>query len=288
GRSIPLWMIPPAPAESIAAPITIEVKRLDQVEPHKARGFDSIYENALGGKAPMSLNLWLHRESGNFVLGFTVTNWTKVLLKVEEAKIFILDKNGQQLELLRFAEWKYGTEKLLLEANSLLSTKTATIPYQVPPAPPPPTRYTVSGTSRGTYTLTPMGTDTVYVSGQSYSEYQIEAGYGVGEQTAYLATSITTAINNILIAKRNREIRKKDEELDRELLNAIRSIKEDIAEGEKRHFDTTRFLAPDETRIGQFRFKSSGTNDLSSLRVIVALTNATTGKDEFTTFEFRP
>lgn len=221
-------------------------------------------------------------------LKLALSNGPDETIRMDEVKIFILDNKRRQVQLIPFEQMKYDDEQLMAQMRALIAPADYGSVAATPPlAPPAPTRYRITGTSDGSYTLTPMGTDSAMVTGTSEGTYTVEPEYSPGQQISYGVESLADTIRRIRITRQNARQQQIIQQENEMLLNDIRDLKETLSWWEKEHFDTTRLIAPGETRSGTIVFRPSEANDLSTVKAIIYLSDGSTGREEFVTFRFQ-
>ncbi len=225
-----------------------------------------------------------HGSLGDFELRLGVYNLqTGNLLQFDESKIFLLDDQGAEFAHQPFAEWKQSLEKLIVSAKALAQGMES-IPYVSPPPPPPPTHYHVSSSADGTYVLTPMGGGAYQVSGQAQVESTVSPEYTPNEQIGQAARSIASIFDAIRTARTNKEINKLRQ---RAAANAA-SAEKLLADGTASHLETIAPIAPGARRTGAVAFVQPKNSSASTMKVIFVVSDTSTKKEYFVTFQFRP
>jgi len=264
--------------------LTIKPKARREVYPGEAQlPVSPVSEYLSGGRIRAGATL-AQGPHGNFELRISVENsGTDSLLQLDDQKIFLLDASSNQLVQYSYAEWKRSIEGVLGEAEALAKGMEQ-IPYVPPPSPPLPTQYRITGTADGTYTLTPMGNNSYQLSGESRVDLTMAPEYTMGEQVAQAAGTLATIIQDIRIARANRKVKKLRHQAEGDA-QALRKI---LAAGTAAHLDTSLPIAPSAIRAGSVEFLPSDALNPSKMKAIFVVSDASSKKDYFVTFEFRP
>lgn len=264
--------------------LTVKPKPRREVYPGEAQlPVSPVSEYLSGGRIRAGATL-AQGPHGDFELRISVQNsGTDTLLQLDDQKIFLLDASSNQLVQYSYAEWKRSIEGVLAEAEALAKGMEQ-IPYVTPPCPPPPTQYRIAGTADGTYTLTPIGNNSYELSGESRVDLTMAPEYTMGEQMEQAAGTLATIIQDIRIARANRKIKKLRQKAEGDA-QALRKI---LAAGTAAHLDTTLPIAPSAIRGGSVEFLPYGALNPSKMRAILVVSDASSKKDYFVTFEFHP
>jgi len=224
-----------------------------------------------------------HGSLGDFELRLGVYNLqTGNLLQLDESKIFLLDNQGSEFAHQPFEEWKRSLESLIASANALAQGMES-IPYVAPPPPPPPTHYHVSSSADGTYVLTPMGGGAYQVNGRTQVESTVSPEYTPNEQIGQAARSIASIFEAIRTARTNKEINKLRQ---RAAANAAAAEKL-LADGTASHLETIAPIAPGARRTGAVAFVQPKNSNASTMKAIFVVSDTSTKKEYFVTFQFR-
>jgi hypothetical protein len=222
-------------------------------------------------------------SSGDFELRLGIYNsQTANLLQLDESKIFLLDDQGREFSHQTFTEWKQSLENLIAQFNALAQGMES-VPLSAPPQPLPPTRYHISSSVDGTYTLTPMGVDAYQVNGRAQVESTVSPEYTTNEQIGQAARSLAYVIEAIRAAHTNKEIKKLRQ---RAAADGAAAEKLLVA-GTGSHLETTAPIAPGARRTGAVAFVQPKDSNPSTVSAIFVVTNPSTKKEWFLTFTFQ-
>lgn len=186
----------------------------------------------------------------------------------DDAKFFVLDGNGEQLNRETLDQLRYGVQ-LYVARN----WRDGVYP---PPTPPPPSeRYTVNTDSSGNYTVTPWGGGNYNISGNSESTSTVTEQPDYSQQAGYmLGYSIGTAIR-----------RHRDRNFDKKLLSQAQQV---IASWNKAYFQGNTPVIPSENRGGSILYWSKpGGSSTGPFKLMLFLTDPSTNKQELVTFRFQ-
>ena len=264
--------------------VTVHPRLRREVYPGETRMSWRIISEYVEGGRFRATGALAHGSLGDFELRLGIYNLqTGSLLQLDESKIFLLDDQGAEFAHQPFAGWKQSLESLIASANALAQGMES-IPYVAPPTPPPPTHYHVSSSADGTYVLTPMGGGAYQVNGQAQVESTVSPEYTPSEQVGQAARSIASIFEAIRTARTNKEINKLRQ---RAAANAAAAEKL-LADGTASHLETIAPIAPGARRTGAVAFVQPKNSSASTMKVIFVVSDTTTKKEYFVTFQFRP
>jgi hypothetical protein len=264
--------------------VTLHPKLRREVYPGESQMQWKITSEYVDGGRFRASGALAHGSLGDFELRLGVYNLqTGSLLQLDESKIFLLDDQGAQFAHQSFAEWKQSLEKLIASANALAQGMES-IPYVAPPPPPPPTHYHVSSSADGTYVLTPMGGGAYQVNGQAQVESIVSPEYTPNEQIGQAARSIASIFDAIRTARTNKEINKLRQ---RAAANAAAAEKL-LGDGTASHLETVAPIAPGARRTGAVAFVQPKNSNPSIMKAIFVVSDTSTKKEYFVTFQFKP
>jgi hypothetical protein len=316
GRPISLFRLPRNTSNAFA--VTLNVRSRSEVYPEESARPSSISETVeIGKRGPaetketktvdgktitfqecpppkrvsVSVTQVSQRPETPIHVDITISNSTGGLLPLSEGKFFLLDANHRQVQLVTYEERKFQIESLLYEAQKQLHrlndfSQSATFSLPMPTPPAPPVRYSIDAVTDGSYTISPMGMNAANVSGTSTSTLTLNREFDSSRSLAYLANTITYWVERRREEKWNKEMQAKWEEVRRGAEDNARESNRILENWKRVGFSFTRPLAPNEIRSGFVLFSPLADNDLSSLSLILVLTDADTQKDQFTIFRF--
>jgi hypothetical protein len=247
--------------EGQQAQAVIQVENRASVYPEEMKGPPAVGQKFFGAHAAVVTTI--AKDDGDpqhLTVWFYFSNVDAPLFKLDETKFFVLDGQGQQLRGLSMDEVKYSIQLYL--AQNLRAGN-----YVPPPPPPARPSYRIEGTESGNYTITDLG-GTATVSGSSTGSYTVtpepdysQLGYSLG------------------LALRQWRDRKHDKKVLEQAQKAIGDV-------EANYLKTQTPLIPGENRSGAMTFWSA--RPISSpVKVVLFLHDPDTNKDESVTFEFR-
>ncbi len=264
--------------------VTLHPKLRREVYPGESQMHWKIISEYVDGGRFRATGALARGSLGDFELRLGVYNLqTGNLLQLDESKIFLLDDQGAEFAHQPFAEWRQSLESLIKSANALAQGMES-IPYVAPPPPPPPTHYHVSSSADGTYVLTPMGGGTYQVNGQAQVESTVSPEYTPNEQIGQAARSIASIFEAIRTARTNNEINKLRQ---RAAANAAAAEKL-LADGTASHLETIAPIAPGARRTGAVAFVQPKNSSASTMKAIFVVSDPSTKKEYFVTFQFKP
>jgi hypothetical protein len=202
----------------------------------------------------------------SIVVWIMLANREAPVFNVDDAKFFVLDGQGQQLQRLALDEVRYSIQLWVAQ-----NWRGGNYP---PPTPPPPTRrFTITGSETGTYNITQMGNFGT-VTGTSSGTYTVAQEPDYNQLGYMLGYSISRAI-------RQRQDRKHNEKL-------IQQGQQALAQWETNYFKSQAPVIPGENRTGGVMYWSGSQRAIGGpFKVILFLTNPETKSDEVLTFQFR-
>ena len=264
--------------------VTIHPKPRREVYPGETQMFWKIVSEYVEGGRFRATGALAHGSLGDFELRLGIYNLqTGSLLQLDESKIFLLDDQGAEFAHQPFAEWKQSLESLIASANALAQGMES-IPYVAPPPPPTPTHYHVSSSADGTYVLTPMGGGAYQVNGRAQVESTVSPEYTPNEQIGQATRSIASIFEAIRTARTNKEINKLRQ---RAAANAAAAEKL-LADGTASHLETIAPIAPGARRMGAVAFVQPKNSNASTMKAIFVVSDTSTKKEYFVTFQFQP
>jgi hypothetical protein len=264
--------------------VTLHPKLRREVYPGESQMQWKIISEYVDGGRFRASGALAHGSLGDFELRLGVYNLqTGSLLQLDESKIFLLGDQGAEFAHQPFAEWKQSLESLIASANALAQGMES-IPYVAPPPRPPPTHYHVSSSADGTYVLTPMGGGAYQVNGQTQVESTVSPEYTPSEQIGQAARSISSIVEAIRTARTNKEINK----LRQRAAADAAAAEKLLADGTAAHLDTVAPIAPGARRTGAVAFVQPKSFNLSGIKAICVVSDASTKKEYFVAFQFQP
>jgi PDZ domain-containing protein len=234
---------------------------------HQAANAMAVEQPICGGRAMVTAAISpFNTESVLVYVGLSSDNCPAFV--PDDAKFFILDGNGQQLNRETLDQIKYGVQLYVAQ-----NWRDGVYP---PPTPPPPTeRYTIGTDTSGNYTVTPWGENNYNISGTSQSTSTVTAQPDYSQQAGYmLGYSIGTAIR-----------RHRDKNYDKKLLAQAQQV---IGSWDRTYFQANSPLIPGENRQGDILYWSRpGGSAVGPFKLMLFLTNPDTGKQEVVSFKFQ-
>ena len=263
--------------------VTVHPKLRREVYPGETQMFWRITEYVDGGRFRATGAL-ARASLGDYELRLGIYNLqTGSLLQLDEAKIFLMDDRGVEFTHQPFAEWKQSLENLVAQFKALAQGMES-MPYVPPAPPPPPTHYRISSSVDGSYVLTPMGADTYQVNGRAQVESTVSPEYTTNEQIGQTARSIASIFEAIRVARTNKEINK----LRQRAAADGAAAEKLLADGTASHLETTGPIAPGARRTGAVAFAQPRNSNPSSIKAIFVVSDTSTKKEYFVTFQFQP
>jgi hypothetical protein len=221
----------------------------------------SVGQPIFGGQAKLQVGMFQREDFSHHAFVFVnIYNWNGDPFIADDAKVFVLDGTGQQLQHVSLDEIKYA-----IQLSVARDWKGGDYPV---PMLPPRHEYTISGVQSGNYWITTSGA----ITGVSSSRYTVK------EKPDYVALgfAVLGAIQQYQDAKSNQRM------LDQ--ANAA------IASWEGTYFKKQSIpMVPGEHRGGDIMYwTGSERKPQPPYRVVLSLMNPRTHKDEYFTFAFGP
>jgi hypothetical protein len=203
---------------------------------------------------PQSLIVWLR-----------LINFDGPMLSVDDSKFFLLDGQGQQLRHMSVDEVKYSIQ-LWLSQNWRGGN------YPPPTPPPPQHRYLITGTETGNYTFTEMGgMGSIY--GNSSGTYTVQEQPDYNQAGYMLGYAIGLAIRQHADKKHNDQI--------------LKQAQQTLSQWDANYFRSQSPVIPGENRTGGILYWTGSTRPaVSPFKVVLFLSNPSTGKQEVVNFVF--
>jgi hypothetical protein len=179
----------------------------------------------------------------SIVVWIFLANKDAGILSVDDAKFFVLDGQGQQLQRLALDEVRYSIQLWVAQ-----NWRGGNYP---PPTPPPPTRrYTITGSETGTYNVAQLGNFGT-VTGTSSGTYTVAQEPDYNQLGYMLGYSIGMAI-------RQRKDRKHNEKL-------IQQGQQALGQWEANYFKAQAPVIPGENRTGGIMYWSGSQREGDSI-----------------------
>lgn len=238
-----------------------------KVYPDESKMPPSITRLVFGGRANVLVAVaQAPDQPQSIVVWILLANKEAPVFNVDDAKFFVLDGQGQQLQRLALDEVRYSIQLWVAQ-----NWRGGNYP---PPTPPPPTRrYTITGSETGTYNITQLGNFGT-VTGTSTGTYTVAQEPDYNQLGYMLGYSIGRAI-------RQRQDRKHNEKL-------VQQGQQALGQWEANYFKSQAPVIPGENRTGGIMYWSGSQRTVSGpLKVILFLTDPLTKAEEVLTFQFR-
>jgi hypothetical protein len=251
--------------QEAAARVPVEARA--KVYPDEAKMPPAIAQPAFGGRANVHVAVaQAPDQPQSIVVWILLANKDAGMLSVDDAKFFVLDSQGQQLQRLALDEVRYSIQLWVAQ-----NWRGGNYP---PPTPPPPTRkYTITGSETGTYNITQLGNFGT-VTGTSTGTYTVAQEPDYNQLGYMLGYSIGRAI-------RQRQDRKHNEKL-------VQQGQQALGQWEANYFKSQAPVIPGENRTGGIMYWTGSQRTVSGpLKVILFLANPETKTEEVLTFQFR-
>ena len=245
----------------------IVVASRGDVYPGEAKAPPTISQNVLGGHFRIRAALsQTPSQQQSVLLLLWIANDDGPVTRIDDAKFFLLDGQGQQLQRQTLAQMKYPIQ-LWLAQNWRAGN------YPPPNPPPAQHRYAITGTTNGTYSISNLGSAGM-VSGTSTQNYTVQEQPDFTQNGYMLGYSLGTAI-------RQRADRKHNEQV-----HQIAQAK--LAEWDAGYFKAESPLIPGETRSGTVVYWSGSSRPATApFKVILFLPDPLTGADTSYTLTFQ-
>jgi hypothetical protein len=247
------------------AEATVTLARRGDVYPNEAKLPPTISQPLFDGR--MGVSAGLARQNTNSVILYILfTNPELPSFKVDDAKFFILDGDGQQLQRLSLDEVRFSIQQLVAQnwhgGN-----------YPPPTPPPPQRRYVITGTELSNYTVTEYGSVS-NVSGVSTGSYTVQQQPDYGQLGYMLGYALGTAIRQHKDRKYNQ--------------NLLRLAQVATSSWETGYFKSQMPIITGENRTGAILYWSGGARGVPGpFKVVLLLPNPDTSKDETISFTFQ-
>lgn len=244
---------------------TSTLARRAEVYPNEAKLPATIAQPVFDGRVSVTAEL-LRQNTNSVVLSVLFSNPEIPLLNVDDAKFFVLDGEGQQLQRLSLDEVRFSIQQLVAQKWH---------GGNYPPATPPPPqrRYVITGTEMSNYTITELGS-TSTISGISTGSYTVQQRPDYNQLGYMVGYSLGMAIRQHRDRKYNQ--------------NLLQQAQAAVSSWETQYFKSQTPMIAGENRTGGILYWSGGERAVSApFRVVLFMANPETKKDEIVTFTFQ-
>ncbi len=191
-------------------------------------------------------------------------NWKGPAFQVDDAKFFALDGDGHQLTRWTLEQMKYSAQ--LWMAENQKGTE-----YALPPPPPQPRSFEISGTENGTYRLSPG-----MITGTSTQTYSVEPNLN---DPQYQMAQAAYGLQTLLLSIRQYRDRKYNEKL-------FAAGQQELNTLDGTYFRSESPVIPGENREGSINY-GSAQGVKPPFKVVLILLNPVAGKEETVSFKFQ-
>ncbi len=252
--------------EMAPARVAVKSRMRRDVSPGESRLAWNIVAQLLDGGRFETAAALSQGPEGDFELKLSVENrTTDTLLQLDGEKTSC--STAKARSSLNIVMWTGNIPWKRSWPKPRLLPRDESVPYVAPDATAPATHYRITGTSTGSYELTPLTGDTFNITGQSQLDYRVDPVYTPREQAGQAAGTIAAIVEDIRIARANKQIKKLRQ---RAAANSD-TLRRLIADGTTAHFDTTAPVAPGAVRIGSVAFYSGHASDSNLIRAVYVI-----------------